>query len=187
MYPPITPSRGVRPPNRWRQWRGNFPFLKATVGLSNNCREPRHIGGIMGNYGELWGIMIQLWELWWNYEGLWELWRNYGELWVIMGNYGEIRRIVVELWGIMGNYGGLWENYGCHFLCCYLLFVFVVSPLASTDMSDFHPHNNVLFVLLSYLYKAPKEYMHVAKQIQESLATHQESTTTDRPGIISNP
>ena len=100
--------------------------------LSNSCWLSRHIGGIMGNYGGIMG--------------------NYGG---IMGNHG----------GIMGNYGGIVGNYGeimnlgCHFLCCWSLFVVVVWPLASTDMSDLHPHNNVLNVRLAYLYKAPREYI----------------------------
>ena len=52
----------------------------------------------------------------------------------------------------MGNYGEI-MNLGCHFLCCRSLFFVVVWPLASTDMSDFHPHNNVLYVRLSCLNK----------------------------------
>ena len=72
--------RGVRPPNRSRRWlgkfvwrpRGNFPyFLKAIVGLSNSCWLSRHIGRIMGNYGEFWGIM---------------------------GNCGEIRNLGCHFW-----------------------------------------------------------------------------------------
>ena len=65
-----------------------------------------NLGGIIGNYGELWGIMG-------NYEGT-------------MGNCGEV------------------VNLGCHFLCCCSLFVVIKWPLASTYMSDFHPHNNKL-------------------------------------------
>ena len=49
-------------------------------------------------------------------------------------------------------------NLRCHFLCYELLFVVVVWHLVSKDMPHFHPHNNGLYVRLSYLYKAPREY-----------------------------
>ena len=133
-------SRGMRPPNRWRRWRGkfvwrwrgNFPqFLKAIVGLSNSCWwddwdwwNYGELWGIMGelwgNYGELWGIMVELWGIWLE---LWGIMGNYGG---IMGNYGEwwwnygelwgivgnCGGIMVELWGIMDSYGGIMGNYG---------------------------------------------------------------------------
>ena len=67
--------------------------------------------------------------------------------------------VLVELWGIMGKYGRIMGDFGCYFLCCWLLFVLVVWPIDSTDMSNFHLHNNVFYAGLSYLYKAPKGYM----------------------------
>ena len=55
-------------------------------------------------------------------------------------------------------------------MCRWLLPFVIVWPLASTDMSDFHPHNNFLYVQLAYLYKAPREYIsqgQVAKQMKK--------------------
>ena len=77
------------------------------------------IGGIMGNYGELWGIVGNYGGIMGNLGGIMG---NYGELWGIMGNYGELWGIMGnngELWAIMGNYGELWGimgNYGMSFL-----------------------------------------------------------------------
>ena len=116
-------------------------------------------GGSMGNYG---GILVELWGFVGNYGGIMG---NYGG---IMGNYGGIMGYYGELWGIVGNYGELWGiigNYGeitdlgCHFVCYQSLFFVVVWPFASTDMSNYHSHNNVPYVRLSYLNKAFKEYI----------------------------
>ena len=82
----------------------------------------------------------------------------HGVVYVLLGTR-HIGGIMVELWGSMGKYGGIMGNFGCHFLCCWSLFVLVVWPLDSTDVSDFHPHDNVLYVRLSDLYKAIGEYM----------------------------
>ena len=84
---------------------------------------------------------------------------------------------MIELWGIMGELWGI-MNLGCHFVCCWLLFVVVVWPLALMDMSDFRPHSYVLYVRLSYLYKAPK-YSTIASH-QDSTTTRQESKATHR-------
>ena len=65
-----------------------------------------------------------------------------------MGNYGRIM-------GNNANYGGIMGKLDVN-LCvagCWL-FVLVRWPLDSIDMSDFHPHDNVLYVQPSYLYKA---------------------------------
>ena len=62
---------------------GKFPIIpKGYSGLVQK-KLSRHIGGIMGNYGELWGKLG-------GYMG------NYGG---IMGNYGEF--IYGDLWAIM--------------------------------------------------------------------------------------
>ena len=76
-------------------------------------------------------------------------WWNYGELWAI---------------------GELWGKYGCHVLCCWLLFAVVAWRFDCADMSDFRPHNISLYVLVSDLYKAPREYIsqgQVAKQMKK--------------------
>ena len=84
------------------------------MGLSNSCWLSRHIGGIMGNYGELWGnygglmvkAIVGLSNSCWLSRHIGGIMGNYGELW---GNYGGI---MGNLGGIMGNYGELWWNYG---------------------------------------------------------------------------
>ena len=55
-----------------------------------------------------------------------ELWGVMGKYDGIMGNHGGLWWSYGELRGIMGNYGGIMENFGCHVVCCWLLFILVV-------------------------------------------------------------
>ena len=77
-----------------------------------------------------------------------------------MGNYGE-------LWGIMGPSEELWGI----LLLLLVSFLYLLCSFP-TNMSDsnFHAFNNVLYVLLSYLYKPPREYLsqgHLARVMKK--------------------